>query len=147
MTKIADTLERALNAVRTITARYAMAAAQPGVAASRQGPASLLAPALGAADQAQRCLDLAKEAQCRQARQAGYLSQRKDAVRRHSCGLCHDLRLASQELEGLALRLKTEAGMSGARQTKMGHDAMLASLYRAIGMAEERTDSDAEQGD
>lgn len=147
LTKIADTLERPLQAARSLTSRYAAAAAQPTACSSREGPAALLVPAIGAADQTYRCLDLAKEAQCRQAGEARHLSQHRDAVRRHSCGLCRDIALATEELEGLALRLRNEAGQATPNRTRMGHDAMLAGLYRAIGMAEERTSSDVLEGD
>ena len=147
MTKIADTLERYLHAARTITARYATATAQPGACSSPKGPATLLAPALGAADQALRCLDLAKQAQCRQAREANRLSRHRDAVRRHTCGICRDIALAAQEIEDLALRLRDEAGQAPPSRTRTGHDAMLAALYRAIGMAEERTGSGVLHGD
>ena len=147
MTRIADTLERGLNAARAIIARYAAGASEPGAHSSREGPPQLLAASLGAIEQTRRCLDDGKRAQCQEAREAAFMSYEKRALRKHDCGMCHDLKLIDEELEGLGAKLKETTGQITARESKVLNDTTLSALYRATAACEERTGSDANEGD
>lgn len=147
MTKIADTLDRKLQLARTFSAKYAWATAQAGAVSHPENPPILMITAMTAANHVRDALNIAKRAQCPQARRAGYLYSDPQALRNHDCEQCHQLRSMDHQLEVLVENIRDTTGTDQTALLRNAHDETLATLYRAICTANLRINSQAQEGE
>lgn len=107
----------------------------------------LMAMDMNATEHATTSLVTAKRAQCQEAREADYTSHDHQAIRKHDCDECHELRAIGHHLEVLIQNIREQTGTDQTTLLRQTHDDTLYALYRAIAAANLRTSQNTQKGD